>query len=186
MDEPTDAALARAVADGTARDRADAEAELCRRLAPRVRVVGRRYVRDASELDDLVQAVLVTTLEKLRAGAVDDPERVAAFVAGVCRRVAAAWRRVDRRREAILDAARPQLRDRGRVDPSLASLDRERVADCVRALPERQRIVVVLTFYAEEDGAVIAEELGTSPGNVRVMRHRALASLRACVEGRER
>ncbi|HJL16738.1 MAG TPA: sigma-70 family RNA polymerase sigma factor [Sandaracinaceae bacterium LLY-WYZ-13_1] len=184
MEERSDAALARAIAaDPSCRA---SEAELCRRLAPRIRVVGRRYVRDASELDDLVQTVLMTTLQKLRDGAVDEPARVAAFVAGVCRRVAAGWRRGDRRRRTLLDAARPQLRELSRVELSTAALDRDRLAECVRALPERQRTVVLLTFYAEEDGAAIAEELGTSLGNVRVMRHRALASLHACVEGRER
>src|SRR5687768_5857118 len=46
----------------------------------------------------------------------------------------------------------------------------------------RERTVVVLTFYAERDGDAIARELGTSAGTVRVIRHRALARLRECLE----
>jgi RNA polymerase sigma-70 factor (ECF subfamily) len=40
---------------------------------------------------------------------------------------------------------------------------------------------VFQTFYAESTAATVASELGVSEGNVRVIRHRALAKLRACV-----
>jgi RNA polymerase sigma-70 factor (ECF subfamily) len=41
---------------------------------------------------------------------------------------------------------------------------------------------VVLSFHAERDSAAIAVELALTPANVRVVRHRALARLRRCVE----
>ena len=43
---------------------------------------------------------------------------------------------------------------------------------------------VVLSFFAERDAAQIAEELGMTAGNVRVVRHRALQRVRGCLEGR--
>jgi RNA polymerase sigma-70 factor (ECF subfamily) len=43
--------------------------------------------------------------------------------------------------------------------------------------------VVVLSFYAERDAEGIGLELGLSAGNVRVVRHRALSRLRACMGG---
>jgi RNA polymerase sigma-70 factor, ECF subfamily len=41
--------------------------------------------------------------------------------------------------------------------------------------------VVLMTFFADKSGDEVAKELGLSAGNVRVVRHRALARLRACM-----
>ena len=67
--------------------------------------------------------------------------------------------------------------------PSLSALDAPRVAACLRALAERERLVVLLTYYADREAPRIAEELNLSPGAVRVIRHRAIARLRDCVMG---
>ncbi len=40
---------------------------------------------------------------------------------------------------------------------------------------------MVLSFYAERMSDDIGEELGISPVNVRVVRHRALGRLRGCM-----
>ena len=64
-----DAELARQITGG---DR-DAEAELFRRMAPRVRLYGLRHLRDVYAAEDLAQQVLITVLEALRAGRLRDP-----------------------------------------------------------------------------------------------------------------
>jgi RNA polymerase sigma-70 factor (ECF subfamily) len=69
---------------------------------------------------------------------------------------------------------------------STAPLDAPRVAACLRELAERDRVVVLLTFYAERDAPRIADDLGVTPGAVRVIRHRAMARLRDCVLGSAR
>jgi RNA polymerase sigma-70 factor (ECF subfamily) len=66
---------------------------------------------------------------------------------------------------------------------SMTALDTPRVAACLRALAERDRLVLLLTFYAEREAPGIAEDLGVSPGAVRAIRHRAMARLRECVLG---
>jgi RNA polymerase sigma-70 factor, ECF subfamily len=43
--------------------------------------------------------------------------------------------------------------------------------------------VVVLTFFADRSADEVAKELGLAAGNVRVIRHRALAKLRECMSG---
>jgi RNA polymerase sigma-70 factor (ECF subfamily) len=63
---PEDAELARRIAAAGARPDAGAEAELCRRLAPRIRLYGLRHLRDPHAAHDLVQQVLLATLERLR------------------------------------------------------------------------------------------------------------------------
>ena len=76
-----DAELVRQVGAG---DR-EAEAELCRRMGPRIRLYGLRHLRDAHAAEDLTQQVLITTLEALRAGRLREPEKLASFVLGTCR-----------------------------------------------------------------------------------------------------
>jgi RNA polymerase sigma-70 factor (ECF subfamily) len=67
------------------------------------------------------------------------------------------------------------------AEPSLPELDIEQLTRCVHALKERERTVVVLTFYDERTSADVAGFLGVSEGNVRVIRHRAIHQLRACL-----
>jgi len=63
----------------------------------------------------------------------------------------------------------------------MPSLDEERLARCVQNLKERDRAVVVMTFYDERTGADVAGFLGVSEANVRVIRHRAIHQLRSCM-----
>lgn len=180
---PTDGDLARAVC-AAGPEAAAAEAELCRRLGPRVRLYGLRHLRNGAAADDLVQEVLVTMLERLRAKRVREPERLASFVLGACRFQVRNLRRGTRRRQGLLDqyaAVFPR-----HAEPEAPPLDRGRLTECLGRLGDRDRSVLVLTFYAEEGAAAIAAQLGTSAENVRAVRHRAIVRLRACVEGGDR
>ena len=102
-----DAALARRVAAAGGRVDSQAESELYRRLARRVRLYGLRHLRDAHAAADLVQQVLLTTLERLRAGEVREPEKIASFVLGMCRMTVLEIRRGTWRREALLEKWAP-------------------------------------------------------------------------------
>ncbi len=55
------------------------------------------------------------------------------------------------------------------------------LAGQLEQLPERQRRAVVLRFFREQSFEAIAEELDTTPGNVRTMISRALARLEQAV-----
>ena len=63
----------------------------------------------------------------------------------------------------------------------MPDVDHDRLSRCVQALKERERTVIVLTFYDEQTSADLANVLGVSEGNVRVIRHRALHRLRNCM-----
>jgi len=97
-----DAALARRIAAAGAAVDSAAETELYRRLAPRVRLYGLRHLRDRHAAHDLMQQVLLMTLERLRAGKLREPERIASFVLGMCRMVVLEIRRGTWRRETLL------------------------------------------------------------------------------------
>jgi RNA polymerase sigma-70 factor (ECF subfamily) len=183
---PADPESAKSASDGELALRVQdadpgAEAELFRRLAPRVRLYGLRHLRDPAAADDLVQDVILLAFDALRAGKVRETERLASFVLGTCRRVVADIRRGAARRERLLKQFGPGLAAATVASDQAAPLDLPRLAGCVERLAERERAVVVLSFYSERGSDEIAAELGLSAGNVRVVRHRALGRLRECM-----
>jgi RNA polymerase sigma-70 factor (ECF subfamily) len=170
----SDADLAGRIAEGDG----EAEAEACRRMGPRIRLYGLRHLRSASAADDLVQQVLLKMLEALRAGRLREADKLAQFTLGMCRMTVVDLRRGARRQERLLaEFGADLVPDR----PSIPRLDDDQLARCVGMLKERERSVVVLTFYDEQTAAEAAGSLSISEANVRVIRHRAIKQLRACM-----
>ena len=186
-----DGALARRIAEARGGPDTIAEAELYRRLAPRVRLYGLRHLRDRQAAADLVQQVLLMTLERLRAGGVREPERIASFALGACRMTVLEMRRGEKRRSELLEKWVPAYAGMtvfaGMTDGETfeaaepLALDPDRLAACLEALPERERSVVVMSFFADKPADEVGAELGLTGGNVRVIRHRALGRLRSCM-----
>jgi len=128
--------------------------------------------------------VMLLTIEKMRAGELREPEKVVSFVFGACRMVTLDIRRGARRREELLEKYGADLEI---ADISVAPrLDEARVAACLARLAERERAVMILSFYEDEPADRVGAALGLSAGNVRIIRHRALERLRDCVMGKER
>jgi RNA polymerase sigma-70 factor (ECF subfamily) len=98
--ELSEGELVRQIGTGSNRQ---AEAELFRRMAPRIRLYGLRHLRDEHAAEDLTQQVLITTLEALRAGRLREPEKLASFVLGTCRMTVLDLRRGARRKERLLE-----------------------------------------------------------------------------------
>ena len=136
-------------------------------------------MRDEHAAEDLTQQVIVTALEALRAGRLREPEKLASFVLGTCRMTVLDLRRGSRRKERLLQQFGSDLL--APVPLSQPHLDRERLSRCVQGLKERERMVVVMTFYDERAGADVAGFLGVSEANLRVIRHRAIHRLRECM-----
>lgn len=179
VDSP-EARAARHIAAASPGQAPEAEAELYRLLAPRVRRYGLRHLRDAHAAADLMQQVMALTIERLRAGELREPERVLSFVLGACRLTVMDQRRGERRREDLLQRYADAV---PMADLHVAPrLDQQRVADCLERLPERERAVLVMTFYDDQPSEAVASQLGLSAGNVRVIRHRGIDRLRRCVD----
>lgn len=177
--DASDGDLARAISAQTPGECEAAESELYRRFAPRVRLYGLRHLRGEEPSRDLMQQVMLVTIEKLRRNEVRDPDQIASFVLGTSRTMAIAARRTEARRERLREAF--QVAEAFAAPDAGATLDLDRLDQCMGQLADRERSVVFLTFYAESAAAAVAAEVGISEGNVRVIRHRALAKLRACV-----
>jgi len=88
------------------------------------------------------------------------------------------------RRRAVADRyLRPRIPDLPSAEESaLAGAQRSSVLEALRALPPRQREVVILRFYADLSEAEIAEALGISRGAVKSHTARAKGSLRTVLE----
>jgi RNA polymerase sigma-70 factor (ECF subfamily) len=178
----TDSDLARAIATGAGSSDA-AETELYRRFAPRVRLYGLRHLRDDDGARDLMQQVMLLTIQKLREGAVRDMGMIGSFILGTSRLVAVNLKRRERRREALLDAFSTGYAP---ASDAPAAGDEQQLEGCLSRLAERERTVVLLTFYGDRPSRDIAQTLGVSEGNVRVIRSRAIDRLRACMGAAER
>ena len=159
----------------------DDERALCEKYAGRIHAYGLRHLRDRPAAQDLVQHVLLAVLQALRAGRVEEPARLDAYVLGTCRNAVMDMRRGDARQRRLAQESSVGL-PHG-YEPSLAGLDRGRLEHCLRELEARERAVVLATFLEDRDADEIARTLSLTPGNVRVIRHRALARLQSCVGG---
>ena len=183
-EEPDDASLARRIVAACPGTDAEAEAALYRRLAPRVRLYGLRHLRDGAAAADLMQQVMLMTLEKLRAGAVREPDQIVSFVLGMCRMAVLDLRRTGLRRARLLQEFSEDVFPIAAGEEH-SDLDHTELLRCLERLSERERGVLMLTFHDDLPAKTVAAELALSEANVRVIRHRALGKLRTCLTGSE-
>jgi len=174
--EPTDADLARSIAAGGAHA---AEALLCRRFAPRVELYGLKHLKAVAAAQDLAQQVMLKVIEALRAGRVEDVENVSAFIFGTCRHVSWDMQR-SRGRERKIEQATAQLAADVQP-PAHSERDVLRLYHCLGALPERESLVLRMSFMEDRAAEEIGGRLQLSAGNVRVIRCRALAKIATCM-----
>lgn len=132
--------------------------------------------------EELVQDAFVAAARTSGASALRDPSAAPAYL-----------------RSAVLNRARSHLRKRGvrrrhlrsvgpppnepaADGPALQADATRRMIDALHRLPERQREVLVLRYYAELSESEIAETLGISAGTVKTHAHRGLAALERHLE----
>lgn len=158
----------------------DVVAVYARYAAPLYRFILRK-VGDPSVAEDLAQDVFVRML----AGLPQYEERgypISAWLYRIaaCRTID--WLRVHgRRRTESLDCA-AELASTGWPDGENTAVDREAeqqtLAAALAQLSERQAAVLRLRFFAELPIAEVARQLDLTPGAVKALQHRALATLR--------
>jgi RNA polymerase sigma-70 factor (sigma-E family) len=93
------------------------------------------------------------------------------------------WWRTRARRPETVSAAPPERAAPG--DHAADTVLREGLFHALRALPPRQRAVVVLRYYEDRPEAEVAALLNVSVGTVRSQSSKALAKLRAAYPMRE-
>ncbi|MFE9773113.1 RNA polymerase sigma factor [Streptomyces sp. NPDC005931] len=129
-----------------------------------------------ADLSDGVQQVRLRLLERAASGR-EAPRDVSAWAAVVASHLAMDWHRAKRRQERLgerLAVLHPTELPSGE-ETSLLSLA---VARGLDALPDAQRQVVVLRFYADLPVRSIADQLGVPEGTVKSRLHTAVRALR--------
>lgn len=173
-----DAELVRLIGE-TAEAAPTAEGMLFQRYAPRIRVYGRKHLKSDALAEDLAQQVMLKVIEAIRAGRLEEPERLTSFIFGACRNVSWDLQRADQRQRKI-ERATVALHTEV-SPPGTSERDVMRLFHCLGALPEREAQVVRMTYMEDREPEEIASRLGASAGNVRVIRCRALAKLKTCL-----
>lgn len=184
MPEPTHA---------TRRTRATWLEPLTRREAPALERVVAEHAEDlrraarrlgfgVNDADDVVNATWETFLRVV--GEFRGDAQVRTFLRGILRKKAAEFRRAARRRQADpLDEADPAVAASG-PDPEEAAFEaeaRERLDECLGALPQRERLAVTRRALNGEPGEEVARRLEVSAEHLRVLLHRARHHLRDCM-----
>jgi RNA polymerase sigma-70 factor (ECF subfamily) len=136
----------------------------------------------ASDADDVVHATWETFLRIV--GEFRGDAQVRTFLRGILWKKAAEFRRTTRCHKADpLDEAEPTAASSG-PDPEEVARDaeaRERLDECLGALPQRERLVVTHRVLNEEHGEEVARRLQVSAEHLRVLLHRARHHLRDCM-----
>lgn len=121
----------------------------------------------SSEVDDLMQDVFLTALERLNSM---DSERVGPWLAAIARN-----RMIDSLRRRARLVAMP-TEEQGASDPERAEANQ--VLAIIRTMPDTYREPLVLKLVEGLSGKEIAEQTGLTPDSVRVNLHRGMRMLR--------
>jgi RNA polymerase sigma-70 factor (ECF subfamily) len=142
-----------------------AEEELVRRYGPGLlRVLTRQTRGDIELARDLRQDTFETALAKLRAGELENPAAIAAYLRGIAERLATGHYRKDVRRATTTDSEMIEHQADQRQGP-FDKLSKEQVQWAVRALIEelptpRDREILMAVYVRDEDKDEICARLG--------------------------
>jgi RNA polymerase sigma-70 factor (ECF subfamily) len=155
-----------------------AEAELYHRYKNGVAIIISQIVHNESVTEDISQETFRISLEKIRDGAVREPEKLSGFVRGVARNLAIDYIRKMRRllnQEDAIDAE--QLRD-PQPDAYDHLLRKERAGFVRQVISEikiaRDKEVLSRFFIGEESKDQICADLGLTNRHFNSIVHRAL------------
>jgi RNA polymerase sigma-70 factor (ECF subfamily) len=164
----------------------EAEQELFVRFQPGVRQIVVRVTGSLPAAEDLSQEALIIALRRLRSATLEDPSKLAAFVAQTARNLAIAEKRKERRRRTdTLSENMDEVADASVSQDSRAHA--EASARVVRELlaelrGERDRQLLTRHYLNDEDKEVICRDLGISESAFNVALCRARQRFRGILE----
>jgi RNA polymerase sigma-70 factor, ECF subfamily len=152
--------LARQIHQG---DRA-AEQALVARYGPPLHFLLKQRTRDSELALDIRQDALRVVIEKLRAGTLEQPERLAGYLRGVALKLCGAQRRKELRRATTADSDAIETVADDRADPE-EHLSEEQLRRAVRELlaelsTPRDRDILTRVYLLDEDKEAICTALG--------------------------
>jgi RNA polymerase sigma-70 factor (ECF subfamily) len=151
-------------------------------LRERLLYFAARRVRSFADAEDVAQETIRRAIEALQAGRIEKPASLPSFLfqtaLHVCQR---RYRSAGRETRALrrFGASSPESAPDDPLGSLISRERRSQVRQALERLETEDREVLTLTFGDGLPTADIAQKLGTSEGNVRVRRHRALGRLAA-------
>lgn len=164
------------------------EAELVRRFRERLRLFALRRLRDSAAAEDVAQEALRRVVEACRAGRLENPSALPAFVFQTANHICLQqYRSQGREGRALL---RLGSEDAQNADPHpLATLIGDERSAAVREalgqLSAEDRDLLRMMYYEDADTAAVAQRLGVTTGALRVRKHRVLGRLAALLNPRK-
>ena len=139
-----------------------------------------RRLRSFADAEDAAQETIRRAIEALQAGRIEKPASLASFLfqtaLHVCQR---RYRSAGREAKALrrFGASSPESAPDDPLGALLSEERRAAVRGALERLDAEDREVLTLTYGDSLPSGDIARRLGTTEGNVRVRRHRALGRL---------
>ncbi len=164
------------------------EAGLVRQFRERLRLFALRRLRDSAAAEDVAQETLRRVVEACRAGRLENPSALPAFLFQTANHICLQqFRSSGREGRALL---RLGGEDAQNLEPHpLAALigDERRAAvrEALKQLSAEDRHLLRMMYYEDMDSGVLAQQLGVTTGALRVRKHRVLARLAALLSDRE-
>jgi RNA polymerase sigma-70 factor, ECF subfamily len=159
---------------------ADAAAQQVEAFRERLLYFAARRLRNFADAEDVAQETIRRAIQALQAGRIEKPASLPSFLFQTALHVCQRRYRSAGREVKALRRFGAASSESGPDDPLGSLLSEERRASVRRALEqlgEEDREMLTLTYADALRTAEIARKLGTSEGNVRVRRHRALGRL---------
>lgn len=148
----------------------------------------RRDPRTRELSDDAKQETFLRVLRNLRRNPnlLETPEKLGAYVIGVCNHVLQELSRSEGRYRGMdgTEDLTPDPR-RNAVDEAVWQSDRALVQDLLDELGEKDRRLLVALFLEEQDKDEVCREFGVDRNYLRVLMHRAIGRCRSRLESKK-
>ncbi len=167
----------------------EAEDELFQRYRRGVSVIINNYLRNATDIEELVHETFIIAVKKIRRGEIREPEKLSGFVCGIAKKLAHVRFRKSQR-ETLTD-----IDEMGRaVDPERGPLEQlllKEQAEIVRQVigelrMDRDRQIITRFYLIDEDKESICASLGLTSAHFNRVIFRALARFKELYEERLR
>jgi RNA polymerase sigma-70 factor, ECF subfamily len=164
------------------------EAALVQQFRERLRLFALRRLRDGAAAEDVAQETLRRVLEAYRAGRIQNPTALPAFVFQTAQNICLQHFRSAKREGRALQRLHGDAPPDVEIHPLASLISEERrasVREALAGLSAADRELLRMLYYEGQASGAVAQRLGVSLGALRVRKHRVLARLAEILKGRQ-
>lgn len=184
--DPQEREIASSLVERVHSGESPAESEMIERYSRGLRFLLRRRTRDPDLAEDFLQETWIIALEKIRRQGLEDPARLAGYLAGIARNlVLGAVRRADRQKTSVNSEIVDLIPDES--GNPYRHVSRAEICNHVHELidglkKERDREILNRFYVREEDKEDICSRLGVDSTHFNRVLFRARQRLKSAIE----